>query len=117
MGIRPAKVPTVMDKFDIWCVRQVQHLLTDEDSINYLNTYEDYLNGTSTLEDVHLARTKDHSFEWEIVRAVLGTIIYGIDLPYLDENSLFKRIKKAHAEYVKSGKIPLFSVYPNEQNY
>lgn len=110
MGMQQSpKVPAVLSKFDTWCIRQVQHILTEEESINYLDTYERYLNGGATFDDVLSARCKIRSFDWEILGVLLSTIIHQPLPDYLLDNQMVK-IRNAHSEYIRSGKVPNGSI-------
>jgi hypothetical protein len=42
-------------RFAIWCAREVQHLMTDERSVNAINVAERYLDGNATLEELKAA--------------------------------------------------------------
>ena len=41
--------------FAVWCARQVQHLITDERSLNALNVAENFANGNATSEELAAA--------------------------------------------------------------
>ena len=41
--------------FSIWCARQVQHLMTDERSVNALNVSERFANGEASSEELAAA--------------------------------------------------------------
>ena len=43
--------------FAVWCARQVQHLMTDQRSIDALDVAERYANGEATVEELTSART------------------------------------------------------------
>lgn len=114
MDIRPPRIPTILNKFDIWCIRQLQHILTEDASIEYLNTYDNYLNGCATLDEVKSARSKVYSFEWEILYAVIGCAIFNPIPPYY-KYSWMAKMRDAHDEYTKSGKVPqLYLAIANE---
>lgn len=95
--------PISLSKFDIWCVRQVQHLLSEPCSINYLDTYDRYLNGCATEEEVAAAREADCSLDWGIVSCVVSSFIYGVDLPWHYKG---KRFKEAYVNYLATGEAP-----------
>ena len=42
--------------FAVWCARQVQHLMTDQRSINALDVAERYANGQATEDELKAAR-------------------------------------------------------------
>jgi hypothetical protein len=42
-------------RFAIWCVRQVQHLMTDDRSVNAIDVAERYLDGNATLDELKIA--------------------------------------------------------------
>ena len=42
--------------FALWCARQVQHLMIDQRSIDCLDTYERYVRGKATIQQVAAAR-------------------------------------------------------------
>jgi hypothetical protein len=42
--------------YAVWCVRQVEHLLTDKRSIDALNIAEKYANGQATDEELEITR-------------------------------------------------------------
>lgn len=105
MAIRPPRVPTVLNKFDVWCIRQLQHILTEESSIEYLNTYDNYLKDCATLDEVKSARSKVHSFEWEILYALISSAIFSSPPSYYEDSWMVK-MKNAHADYIESGRVP-----------
>ena len=47
--------------FAVWCARQVEHLTTDERSINAINVAENHANGLATDEDLDAARAAARS--------------------------------------------------------
>ena len=47
--------------YAVWCARQVQHLLTDQRSLNALDVAERYANGEAT--DAELAAARDAAWE------------------------------------------------------
>ena len=59
--------------FAVWCARQVQHLLTDERSINALNVAERFANGNATREELtaacDAARAAARDAAWDAARA------------------------------------------------
>jgi hypothetical protein len=42
-------------RFALWCAREVQHLMTDERSVNALDVAERYLDGNATLKELSAA--------------------------------------------------------------
>ena len=58
--------------YDVWCARQVQHLMTDPRSLNALDVAERHANGQATDEELSTAwiAAKD---AWEAVKAVKDT--------------------------------------------
>jgi len=51
--------------YAVWCARQVQHLMTDERSVNALNVAERYANGLATNEELHTARDDAWAAAWD----------------------------------------------------
>jgi hypothetical protein len=43
-------------KFEVWCARQVQHLMTDARSVAALDVVERHAEGLATDEELHAAR-------------------------------------------------------------
>lgn len=62
--------------YAVWCARQVQHLMTDERSINALDVAERYANGLATDEELETARDAAGDVAWAVAwaaaRAVAG---------------------------------------------
>ena len=52
--------------FAVWCARQVQHLMTDQRSINTLDVAERFANGSETIEELATAR---RDAAWAAARA------------------------------------------------
>ena len=55
--------------FAVWCARQVQHLMTDERSINALNVAENYANGLTASGELAAARDAARDAAWDAARA------------------------------------------------
>ncbi len=54
--------------FAVWCARQVQHLLTDQRSLDALDTAEKYANGLATEEELKAAWTVARAAAWDATR-------------------------------------------------
>ena len=50
--------------FAVWCSRQVQHLLTDQRSLDALDVAERYANGEATEEELNAARAVAWAVAW-----------------------------------------------------
>ena len=50
--------------FAVWCARQVQHLMTDQRSINALDVAEAFANGSATEEQINAARDAAGAAAW-----------------------------------------------------
>ena len=51
--------------YAVWCARQIQHLMTDERSINALDVAERYANGLATREELSTARAAAWDAAWD----------------------------------------------------
>ena len=58
----------VLRLFAVWCVRRVQHRLTDPRSINALDVAERHANGTATDEELRAARAAAWDAAWTAAR-------------------------------------------------
>jgi hypothetical protein len=52
--------------FAVWCARQVQHLMTDERSINAIDISERFAHGNATQEELAAARDSASSAAWYV---------------------------------------------------
>ena len=50
--------------FAVWCARQVQHLMTDQRSINAIDVAERFANGSATIEELATARATAWAAAW-----------------------------------------------------
>ena len=55
--------------FAVYCARQVQHLMTDERSINAINVAEKFANGEATEEELAAAWDAASGAAWDAARA------------------------------------------------
>ena len=55
--------------FAVWCARQVQHLMTDERSINAIDVAERYANGLASLEELEAAFAAAWDAAWAAARS------------------------------------------------
>jgi len=51
--------------FAVWCARKVQHLMTDQRSINALDIAEKYASGKATKEELNAARAAAYTAAWD----------------------------------------------------
>ena len=56
----------------VWCVRQVQHLMSDQRSIDALDVAERYANGQATDAELETARAAAGAAAWGAARAAAG---------------------------------------------
>ena len=63
--------------YAVWCARQVQHLMTDQRSIEALDVAEAYANGTATDEKLAAARDAARAAAWAAARAAAGDAAMG----------------------------------------
>ena len=54
--------------FAVWCARQVQHLMTDQRSLDALDVAERYANGQATDEELSAAGDAARAAAWDIAR-------------------------------------------------
>ena len=61
--------------FAVWCARQVQHLMTDQRSINALDVAERHANGQATAEELAAARDDAWDAAWDAQKAEFLRIV------------------------------------------
>jgi len=65
--------------FAVWCARQVQHLMTDQRSLDALDVAERFANGLASEEELRVARAAAAAAAWEAsmnaAYAALGTAL------------------------------------------
>ena len=54
--------------FAVWCARQVQHLMTDQRSLDALDVAERYANGQATDEELSAAGDAARAAAWDAAR-------------------------------------------------
>ena len=54
--------------YAVWCARQVQHLMTDQRSIDALDVAERYANGQATQGELSAARSVAQEAAWDAAR-------------------------------------------------
>ena len=55
--------------YAVWCARQVQHVMTDQRSLDSLDVAERYANGEATKEELDAARDAARAATWSAARA------------------------------------------------
>jgi len=58
--------------FAVWCARQVQHLMTDQRSIDALDVAERFANGLATTQELDAAGAAAWAAAWDAARAAAG---------------------------------------------
>ena len=99
--------------FAVWCARQVQHLMTDQRSLDALDVAERHANGQATDEELSAARDAAWAAwaAWDSARAAARTAARTTsDAAWAAaQDSAGDAARAAQADYLRKNATPTFS--------
>ena len=89
--------------YAVWCARQLQHLMTDQKSIEAIDVAERYAHGQSTGEELNLASSELKVAAWVAARAAAWAAARDAawDAARAEQEAEFRRMLKEVKEEVE----------------